>query len=81
MKDKNLIYSSGVSMNLHITCVFEVVMLPNKTVIVLFHHFFSQFVHIAEIVHNTTTSRPPAACISQILTTFNPYSGRAGMGL
>ena len=51
---------------------------------VLFHHFFLQFLHIAEIgqkTHNTTNSRLPVPCISQILATFNLYSGRTRMGL
>ena len=61
-------------MTLHLTCAFEVIILPNESVIALFHHFFIQFEHIAEIGqngHNTTTSRLPAPCISQILRTFN----------
>ena len=71
-------------MILHLTCGFQVIKLPNERVIALFHHFFLQFLHIAEIgqkSHNTTTSRPPVPCISQILTTFNLHSGRPGMGL
>ena len=53
-------------------------------VIALFQHFFLQFRHIVKInqkAHNTTTSRPPVPCILQILTTFNLYSGRPGVGL
>ena len=56
-------------MSLHITCAFEVVTLPNERVTALFHHFFLQFRTIIEIdekAHNTTTSRPPVACILQI---------------
>ena len=71
-------------MLLHLTCAFEVITLPNERVTALFHHFFLQFWHIVEIdqkVHNTTTSRPPVPCILQILTTFNLYSGRPGVGL
>ena len=49
------------------------------------NHFFLQFVNIAEksqkAIINTTTSRSPVLCISQILTTFNLYSGKPGMGL
>ena len=48
------------------------------------HHFFSQFLHIVEIVqkaHNTTTSRPPVPSILQILATFNLYSVRPRMDL
>ena len=43
-------------------------------------HFFLQFLHIAEIskrVHNSRTLIPPVPCISQILPTFNLYSGKA----
>ena len=72
------------SMTLDLTCAFEVIILPNKRVMALFHHFFSPFVHIPEIsqkAHNTTTSRTPVPCILQILTTFNSYSGRPNMGL
>ena len=46
--------------------------------------FFLQFLHIAEIsqkAHNIRTLKPPVPCVSQILTTFNLYSGRAGMVL
>ena len=71
-------------MTLHLTCAFQVITLPNERVIALFHHFFLQFLHIVEIdqnAHNTTTSRPPVPCISQILTTFNLYSGRPKVGL
>ena len=56
-----------------VICAFEVIKLPNERVIALFHHFFLQFVPIAEIgqkAHNTTTSGPPVPCISQILTAF-----------
>ena len=58
-------------MALHLTCAFQVIKLPNERIIALIHHFFLQFAHIAEIgqkAHNTTTSRPPVPCISQILT-------------
>ena len=34
---------------LHLTCSFQDIKLPNKRVIALFHHFFLQFFHIAEI--------------------------------
>ena len=71
-------------MLLDLTCAFEVITLPNERVIALFHHFFLQFQTIIEIdqkAHNTTTSRPPVACILQILTTFNLYSGRPTVGL
>ena len=47
-------------------------------------HLFLQFRHIVEIdqkARNTTTSRPPAPCILQILTTFNLYSDRRRMSL
>ena len=52
----------------------------------VFHHFFLQFLHIAEVgqkVHNTRTLIPPVPCISQILTTFNYLFvfGRTTMGL
>ena len=59
-------------------------MLPNEGFIALLPHFFLQFVHMAEIglkVHNTTTSRTPVPCISQILITFNLYFSRARMSL
>ena len=71
-------------MTLHLTCAFEVIKLPNERVIVVFHHFFLQFLYIVEIgqkAHNTTTSRPLVPCISQISTTFNLYSGRPRVGL
>ena len=71
-------------MTLHLTWAFQVIKLPNERVKALFHHFFSQFLRIAEIgkkAHDTTTLRPPVPCISQILTTFNLYSGRPRMGL
>ena len=71
-------------MTLHLTCAFEVIKLPNERVIAFFHHFFLQFLRIVEIsqkAHNTTTSRPSAPCILQILTTFNLYSGRPRVGL
>ena len=64
-------------MSLHLTCDFEVIILPNERVIALFHHFFLEFVHIAEIcqkAHNTTTSRPHVRFIPQMLTTVNLYS-------
>ena len=70
-------------MTLHLTCVFEVIILPNKKVIELFHHFFIQFLHIAEIgqkAHNIRTLIPLAPCISQTPTTFNLYFGRAKVG-
>ena len=69
---------------IHLTCAFEVITLPNERVIALFHHFFLQFRHIVEIdlkAYNTTTSRPPAPCILQILATFNLYSGKPSVGL
>ena len=71
-------------MALHLTCAIEVITLPSERVIVLFHHFFLQFLHIVEIgqkAHNTTTSTPSDPCILQILTTFNLYSGRSRVGL
>ena len=70
-------------MNLHITCGFQVIKLPNERVMALFHHFLLQFLYIVEIsqkAHNTTTSRPPVPSILQILTTFNLYSGGPRMG-
>ena len=86
--DKSL-QNSVVSITLHLTCALEVIISLNRKVIALFHHFFLQFVrfiHIAERVrqkvHNTTTSKPPVACILQILATqFNLYFGRARIGL
>ena len=71
-------------MTLHLTCASEVIKLPNKRFIPLFHHFFLQFLYIVEMVqkaHNTTKSRTPVPCILQILTTFNLYSGRPRVGL
>ena len=71
-------------MTLHITCAFQVITLTDERVIALFHDFFLQFLHIVEIdqkAHNTITSRPPVSYILQILTTFNLYSGRPGVGL
>ena len=46
-------------MNLHLTCAFEVIILPTEGVIVVFHHFFLQFMHIVEMgqkAHSTITS-------------------------
>ena len=71
-------------MRLHLTCVSDVITMPNERVKALFHHFFLQFQHIVEIdqkAHITTTSRPPVPSILQILTTFNLYSGRPRVGL
>ena len=71
-------------MTLHLTCAFLVIRLPNERVIALFHHFFFNFYISLKSVkkaHNITNSRPPVPCILQILTTFNLYSGRPGMGL
>ena len=70
-------------MTLHPTCAFQAITSPNERVIALFHSFFLQFLHIAEIGqkdHNTTTSTPPVPYISQILTTSNFYSDRPMMG-
>ena len=64
-------------------CAFEAIISPNKKVIALFHHFFLQFLHIAEIdqkAHNTGTLIHPVPSISQILTTFILCSGRARTG-
>ena len=72
------------SLTLHLACVFEVIILPNKIVIALFHHFFLHFLYIAEIslkARNTRNLITPVSYISEILTTFNLYSGRARMGL
>ena len=70
-------------MLLHLTCAFGVITFSNETVIALFHHFFLQIQHIEidQTAHKTTASRPPVPCILQILTTFNLYSGRPGVGL
>ena len=71
-------------MIVHLTCAFRVIALPYERVIELFRHFLLQILHIAEIDQkgdNTTTSRPTAPGISQILTTFNLYSGRPRIGL
>ena len=70
-------------MTLHLVCAYEVIILPSKSYST-FHHFFLQFLHVAEIgqkAHNTRNLIPPILCISQLLTTFNLYSGRARMGL
>ena len=34
-------------MTLHLTCAFEVIKLPNERVLVVFHHFFLQFLYIS----------------------------------
>ena len=75
-KKTNILYSSVVSITLHLTCDFEVIKfkLPNKSKSYsTFSSQFLQFVGIAEIdqkEHNTTTSRRHVPCISQILRTF-----------
>ena len=61
--------------------LFLVIKLPNERVIALFHHIFLQFLHIAEISDNTTTSRTSVPSILQILSTFNLYSGIPRMDL
>ena len=60
-------------MTLHLMCAFEVVTLPNKRAITLFHYFFLQIARIVEIhqkANNTTTSRTLVSCSSQKLATF-----------
>ena len=44
-------------MTLHLACAFQVIKLPNERVVALFHHFFLQFLHVAESVkhHNFKT--------------------------
>ena len=64
------LYCSVVSITLHITCAFQVIKLPNERVIALFITFSYNF-YISLNRSNTTTSRPPVPCISQILTTLN----------
>ena len=63
-------------MILGITGAFEVIMLPNKKVRALFLTI-STITEISQKVHNTRTLIPPVQCMSQILKTFNMYSGRA----
>ena len=66
-------------MTLHLICAFQVIKFSTERVLALFHDFLLQFLHIAEIgqkAHNTTTPG-----ISQILTTFNLYSGKPRMSL
>ena len=73
-----------MSTTLHLKCALEVIILPNKKVIALFHQFFLQFLLFAEIGqkgYNSRTLIPPVPRISQILTTFNLFSGRASMCL
>ena len=65
-----------MSLTFHLTCAIHVIKLPNERVKVLYHHFFLQFLHVAEI-----GQKAHVLCISQILTTFNLYSGRPMMGL
>ena len=72
-------------MILSITCASEVIMLPNKKVKSLFLTI-STITEISQKVHftrtlNFTRAEPPVQCMSQILTTFNMYSGRAMVGL
>ena len=67
-------------MILGITGAFEVIMLPDKKVRALFLTIFT-IAEISQKVHNNRTLIPLIQCISQILTTFNLYSGRAMMGL
>ena len=57
--------------------------MSNKRVGALFYHLFLQFVDITEFgqkLYYTTTSRLVLG-ISQLLTEFNLYAGRAGVGL
>ena len=67
-------------MILGITCAFEAIMLTNKNVRALFLTI-SIIAEISQKVHNTRTLIPPVQCMSQILTTFNLYSGKAMVGL
>ena len=67
-------------MILRITCAFEAIMLPDKEVRSLFLTI-STITEISQKVHFTRTLIPPVQCMSQILTTFNMYSGRAMVGL
>ena len=67
-------------MILGITGAFEVVMLPNKNVRALFLTI-STIAEISQKVHNTKTLIPPVQCMSEILTTFNLYSGKAMVDL
>ena len=65
-------------MTLHLTSAFQVIIscLIRKKLQII---FFLQFLHIAEISQRANSSRtfiPPVPCISQILTTFNLYSGK-----
>ena len=71
-------------MTSHLICTSEIIKSPNKAVLALFHHFFLQTVHIAEIrrkVHETKTSKLPVPCISQILKISKFYSGKAGISI
>ena len=55
--DKSLVQWSCLY-DFNLSCAFEVITLANKRVKALFHHFFLQFVHMAEIsqkAHSTTT--------------------------
>ena len=67
-------------MILGITCAFEAIVLTNKKVRALFLTI-SIIAEISQKVHNTRTLIPPVQCMSQILTTFNLYSGIAMVGL
>ena len=48
-------------MTLHLTCAFKVIKLPNERVIALFHYFFLQFLHIAEIDQTSELQGPSGA--------------------
>ena len=69
-----------MSMILGITCAFEAIMLSNNKVRALFLTI-STIAEITLKVHFTRNLIPPIPCMSQILTTFSMYSGRAMVGL
>ena len=51
-------------MILHLTFAFKVIIMPTKAVTTLFHHFFLQFLHIAENYKKCLTSQlqDPLSC-------------------
>ena len=54
-------YCSVVSITLELTCALQVIKLSNERVIALFHYFFLQFSHIAEICQ-TPQLQDPLSC-------------------
>ena len=75
--NKNRILENG-------SCVFEVIILPNKKVVTLFFLLclaISTYCWNCPKMHDAGTLTHPVPSMSQILTTFNLYPGGARIGL